>query len=107
MKKTCSICGKVEDMLSWVSTCSFCRREQYFRDIKNQIQSGEADRTDSEDEIICPYCGEVQDYDSEYVSHAHKYGEDEVECNDCGRTFFLTVYTLYHYDTERIAENDE
>lgn len=54
MKKTCSVCGKVKDMLSWEDTCFSCQREQYYRDIKEQIQSGETDRTDSEDEIICP-----------------------------------------------------
>jgi hypothetical protein len=53
------------------------------------------------DDIECPYCGELQDIDHD---DGYGYEEDETyhqECNKCGKTFVYTTGILYVYHPEK------
>lgn len=105
MKKICRCCGKERDMLSWESRCYSCRKEENLRDVKERILSGELGGTECEDEIICPYCGEVNEYDIDYYNDIYTEGDKIMRCDYCEKEFNLCVNVFYSYDTSRLEEN--
>lgn len=103
MLKKCKVCGKVRNMMSWEDTCYTCCCKKHLDEVKQNILSGEETETSCEDEIICPWCGEVQEYDIEDYE-IYEEGRHEMQCHDCERLFNLGVSVSYYYDTERIEE---
>lgn len=100
MKKICKVCGNERYTLSWEDTCYTCERKKYINDLKQDILSNERYETSCEDEIICPWCGEVQEYDGENYE-TYEEGEHIIECQCCDRKFKLTTNVSYSYDTKR------
>jgi transposase-like protein len=71
---------------------------------KEQITEGlEEGKFEYEDEILCPYCGEVYE-DDEY--QFYEEGEHEVECYHCEKTFNLNTHVTYSYSTNIIDEDE-
>lgn len=55
-----------------------------------------------EDSVLCPYCGfEYDDYDT----YGFDEGEQDVICDECGKSFTLEVQTMRKYSTHRRAED--
>lgn len=103
MKKICKVCGKERYMMSWEDTCYTCCCEQHLSEIKQNILSGEETETSCEDEVICPWCGEVQEYDIDDYE-IYEEGSHEMQCQDCNKKFRMTTNVSYSYDTEQLEE---
>lgn len=101
MKKICKVCEKERHMMSWQDTCYSCECDKYLNDVKQNILSDKVSETSCEDNVICPWCGEVQEGDI-YNYEYYEEGIHEMQCNDCGRKFILTTNVSYSYDTERL-----
>lgn len=104
MLKTCKVCGKARDMMSWEDTCYTCCCQKHLDEVKHNILGGEETETSCEDEVICPWCGEVQEYDIEDYE-IYEEGEHEMQCHDCEKYFKLGVSVFYYYGTERIGDD--
>ncbi len=99
MLKTCKICGKQREMMSWENTCFQCNEEKHYKELKEEILSGETASTSCEDKIVCPHCGEIQEYDADDYE-VYEDGDHVMQCHDCEKYFRLTVSVSYYYDTE-------
>lgn len=61
--------------------------------------------TESEDTLICPYCGYVQDDDPENIMSgggglAPEYAE--CDCEECGETYNASKVVIVTYYTQKI-----
>ena len=97
----CKTCGKENKyMMSWETECYSCRKERNRKEIQQQIEDGEIMEVDCEDEIYCPYCGQVHEEDYEddafYVG-----GEHEFTCCECEKSFLVDTHVSYSYSTKR------
>lgn len=101
MLKPCAICGKEVDLLPWEEHCYTCRINEHFARIKREILSGEETSTYGEDEIICPWCGEIQDMTDDCDVMYEDGTHEDIECSDCGKKFTVTTNISYSYDTDR------
>lgn len=99
MSKICKSCGKVFQGLSFEDECYTCKKEAYYKKIKQQLLDGEEDCTFSESEVICPWCGEIYEIDDEW--YLYQEGEHNLECPFCQKHFVLTTNVSYFFDTER------
>lgn len=106
MLKTCKVCGKARDMMSWEDTCYTCCCQKHLDEVKHNILSGEETETLCEDAVICPWCGEVQEYDIEDYE-IYEEGDHEMQCHDCEKYFTLCTNVSYSYDTTRIEEDED
>ena len=93
-------------MCSWEDTCYGCSQKRHLQEIKEQLLSSEIDETSCESEIICPYCGEVNDYDCDYYDDIYTEGDKVMRCNCCEKEFNLCVNVSYSYDTSRLDEEE-
>ncbi len=84
MLKKCKVCGKESYMNFWEDTCCACSHRQYLDEIKQDILSDEKTGTSCEDEVIYPWCGEVQKYDAD-IPEIYQDGYHEMQCHDCER----------------------
>lgn len=41
------------------------------------------------DEVVCPHCGHVHSDSYEWIRDSGNNNEAEVDCCDCGKTFFM------------------
>lgn len=51
--------------------------------------------SDHTDEIVCPYCGHR-------FTDSYEYEEGEVDCEDCGKEFVLTIHKYISYSSKRL-----
>ncbi len=106
MKVNCKICGRETHALPWEEPlCYSCKEKQRDEKIKEDIQSGEANETSSEDKVYCPWCGEVYDTTDE-PEVAYADGIHDVECGECGKPFQVSTNVSVCYDTERIERSE-
>lgn len=103
----CSVCGKPTHVLSWVSNprCADCNKKAYMDALKNDLLSGKETNTFCEDDIICPYCGEIYEIEDEYDLYSE--GGHEVECPFCEKKFKVDTHVSFTFDTERIEESED
>ena len=100
-EKYCELCGGIALV---GDICSECRSKRNANNIKNQIENGKINSTEFENDIFCPYCGEIyDDYDSEF----YEDGEHEVSCQNCECNFLLETDVLYHFSTKRFDVENE
>lgn len=100
MKAICEVCGREFDKLPWESDkCYSCKTKEYQSELSEQIKSGESDSTVCEDEIYCPYCGEIYEISDDY--DLYDEGEHEIECSECERKFTVNTNVSYSFDTKK------
>ncbi|MCK9446037.1 hypothetical protein M0Q50_04005 [bacterium] len=60
--------------------------------------------TESEDTLICPYCGYVQDDDPENIMSGGGLAPEyaECECEECGKTYEASKTVIVTYCTQKI-----
>lgn len=80
------------------SQCKPCRQKE----IETQIACFQAsgDETELMDEIICPYCGNHHEQDSE-SSAFYNEGEHEFDCGNCHNTFRVETQISFSYTTTK------
>jgi transposase-like protein len=105
MKKLCEKCGKEFTPFLYDTMCYSCKKKKHQEDIADEIKNGETDETDCEDEIYCPYCGELYEPDCEY--ELYEEGEHDLTCGECDKEFIVTVNISYSYDTKRKKKEAE
>lgn len=100
MTKPCERCGKNFNAYLYATMCYKCQAEKNLEDVKKSILSGEATSTDCENDVICPWCGEVIEGDCE-TSEFYEDGEHVFACPYCDEEFTLSTSVSYTYSTER------
>lgn len=83
------------------NVCAECKRKKYLEIVKEEILSGEETSTSCEDEIICPWCGEVQCMEAEFDIIYTDGDHHGIECTNCGKKFTVTTEASYSYCTNR------
>lgn len=103
----CSECGKPTFAFSWVvkPKCAECNRKAHLMELQRNLQSGGETSTSCEDDIICPYCGEIYEIEDEYDLYSE--GEHEIECPFCEKKFKVDTHVSITFDTERIEESED
>lgn len=83
----------------WYYQCKPCRTEE----INKKIESYEWDELDTyaEDNVICPFCGQVHESDGESIEF-YADGDHEFECSECENTFLLETNVSFSYTTTKI-----
>ena len=99
MNNKCEICGR--KVFGDDQICHECRSNKHVAEIKTLIENKSIDHTDFEDEIICPYCGEIHEDDDHQLNEEGIY---EVDCMNCGCAFLAETYVTYNYSTKRLEE---
>lgn len=56
-----------------------------------------------DDELVCPYCGSVQDMASKWAVSRNRVCH---ECDRCGRPFIYDVEVIHSYYTMMLEEDD-
>lgn len=83
--------------------CPTCEKEEAEKRRERQKEryiSGEDEPFDTE-EIVCPYCGyEHQD------SWEMEDDDGDIDCDECGKTFYFTRNVEVTYSTSRIDEGE-
>ena len=64
--------------------------------IRQKLQSGDMTQTDSEDTILCPYCGHDDRDDRNQWE-----GEHEFTCSSCGKEYDCSIEISISYSTSR------
>lgn len=105
---TCKVCGR--NLSNYEEAycngmCILCNakveKDNYRLKRKTELQANREKETFREEEVICPYCGEViDDSDGEYV----REGGGDIECPECGETFILETEIRILYSTRRKDE---
>ena len=98
--KSCERCGKTIKSYCYETMCYKCSKEKNLEGIKESILSGEKLSTYGEDEVICPWCGEVLEVDCE-TDELYVDGQHVMRCYDCNKEFTLSTSVSYSYSTER------
>jgi len=99
-EEICERCGKVFKSYMYETMCYKCQTEKNLEDIKAGILSGEETSTDCENDVICPWCGEVIEDDCE-TSAFYEDGTHVLQCPECDKEFALSTSVSYSYSTER------
>lgn len=99
-EKICERCGKPFNAYLYETMCYKCCVEKNLEDVKESILSGETTSTDCEDEVICPWCGEVIEGDCE-TREFYEDGTHVFTCPECEKEFTLETSVSYSYSTER------
>lgn len=98
----CKVCGQERCYLPWEPVCRVCKNAKHHEDIKRRIQIGAIEETVYEDEVICPWCGEVHNID---CNDSYQVFEDdehhELMCFDCKKTFFVETHIKYSFSSRR------
>ena len=81
--------------------CPSCAMERHREDLKRDILADEIDSTDCENEIVCPWCGEIYEPEDDY--ELYQDGDYERECPYCEKRFKVNVSVCISYDTERVV----
>ena len=109
MIKTCKVCGKQADMMSWEDTCCDCLRKKELERIRGEIEeakkSGDEVDTFSSDYVICPYCGaeiEARMYGVFDFPEAYEEGVHVLKCEECGKEYRLHSDVSYSWETRKI-----
>lgn len=97
----CKTCGK-EMWDGFYDECYSCRNKSCQDKIKEEISSGEEDSTFCEDDVFCPWCGEIYSTDDDY--DLYEEGEHELVCGECGKPFMADVTISYSYSTKKLDE---
>jgi DNA-directed RNA polymerase subunit RPC12/RpoP len=101
MIKICPTCGKERYMSERETECIDCCKKKNYDFYVREIDDGDEDEIQSDDEIVCPYCGSFfPDYDGTYSES----NCDEIECDECGKTFEVTADITITYTTKRKEE---
>lgn len=98
--RLCERCVKPFKSCFSEAMCLRCSKEKALEDIQNRILSGEADSTDYEDDVICPWCGEALEPDCEYREF-YEDGTHVMQCFSCEKEFTLSTSVSYSYSTKR------
>ena len=99
-KKICQRCGKSFDSYFGETLCWSCNKAKNLEDVQESILSGEETSTDCENDVICPWCGEVIEPDCE-SSEFYEDGTHVMRCPECDKEFTLSTSVSYSYSTER------
>lgn len=75
------------------------REAKRMAELKESLVTGALTETDSEDVIICPYCG-CDDSDDRYPGE----GEDEFTCGHCEKEYVCNTAISVSYSTSRKEE---
>ena len=98
--KKCVTCGaKIDCAMSWQKECHDCHMDAYRENIIAEIDSGERFEVAYEDEIFCPYCGRVYEFDCE--PELYEEGDHDLTCDYCEKTFTCETDISYSYSTKR------
>ena len=97
----CKTCGK-EMWDGFYDECYSCRNRGCQSKIREGIVSGEENSTSFEDDIFCPWCGEIYNMDDEPI--LYEEGEHNLFCSRCEKPFTVDVSVSYSYSTTRIDE---
>jgi hypothetical protein len=57
---------------------------------------------ESDNETICPYCGETNEHDSECLPWTQD-GESELECYECHKKYTVTCYVRYSRESYKMG----
>lgn len=88
---------KLEDG-TWGIICKPCREIEINEKIQ-AFQESEQE-TDFEDNVICPYCGGVNEANGESEVFYNE-GYHEYDCGDCGNKFEVETMISYYYTTRK------
>lgn len=105
--KLCERCKEKMTMFSWETMCYQCQKEHALEMAVEAIKNGENDiDTYSTDYVICPYCGNAYEANVSYEDFPELFidGTHEIECQECGKTFFLHTNISYDYKTEKMEK---
>lgn len=100
----CPKCGKAEDTQhSWIKRdghCLWCdckigKEQRLNQESEDAVKEGEGN---SEEDAICPYCGEFQSDSWEYSD------ETEIQCCKCDKNFGMTKEYSVNYKTYKLEK---
>ena len=107
----CERCGKEDSV--WIDweykvlgnrLCYSCKKEKERQKEKETILNTEPDedyRPYSDDNgYYCPYCGEFNDMNHDFYE-LYEDGDHEVECHFCNKSFTVTTYVSYSFESRR------
>lgn len=97
----CKVCGI--KVFSPDSLCMICYKKRHFAQLREKICAGEQVETWGEEEVVCPWCGEINGFDDS-CDEQYVEGEYDMKCCECERSFKLTTNVSITYDTERDVE---
>jgi uncharacterized Zn-finger protein len=62
-----------------------------------RINMAEDIDTWDDNELICPYCGHHQEVDETFEGDDLDFETEEVQCEECGKTFIASREVEIHY----------
>lgn len=77
--------------------------EKHYENLRELLRTNEETKTNYEDDIICPWCGEVHEPFS--VDESFSFMDEgiyEYECCECERPFMYSAHVRVSFDTWRI-----
>lgn len=60
----------------------------------------------TDNKIICPYCGCEEEVDFETFSSSSAECDQEMECSECGKTFLASRRSQFSYETCKMEEEE-
>ena len=52
---------------------------------------------ETEDKIVCPYCGNEHELDSEYFESSSEYDEEDFQCYSCEKFFKVHAEVRFEF----------
>lgn len=99
--RKCPVCGV--KVYFYGEMCLRCFNRAKIEKLQRKIRTGEEDETYCEEEVICPWCGEVNEFD-EACDEQYVEGDYTLKCCECDKSFELTTYVSISYSTRRPEE---
>ena len=101
MVKRCIKCGMHE--VIWGDLCWKCEQQAHREKLAFKLQNDEQDSTWGEEEIFCPWCGNIYEIDDE--CELYEEGDHELECPECGNQFVCSTEIRFVFETIRQEED--
>lgn len=99
MTRDCKTCGRPIKDWQRGDLCYSCKIQEYNKITSENLRSSEMTSTTCEDEIFCPWCGEIYNIDDEYELYGE--GEHDLTCHHCDKEFSVETNVTYSFSTER------